>query len=244
MDAPITMELMPRRQGRPKNGSFPEPLRALLIAETIRRVGSDGTTDVTARQVAETVGVQPATVNYNFQSWNGLIADAGLSCYIDYIEGLWDEVNQAPRTPEARMRAYFVAQREWGRQMPGWSAFFDYPFSAKSAAEILQKRHGETMTAYFELNYARLYSLVRDLERGTVTDIDWSAENYPREEIIGDQDTFNRAVMVGWTSLGVMVWSGRRDTMAKRLSDLNEFEQRALDYTFDELIRVTKEGSR
>lgn len=237
------VELSPRRQGRPKNGSFPEPLRTLLIAETIRRVGCDGTTDVTARQVAEAVGVQPATINYNFQSWNGLIADAGLTCYIDYVEGVWAEVNRAPKNPEARMRAYFVAQREWGRTMPGWSAFFDYPFSAKSAAEILQKRHGDTMNAYFELNYARLYALVRDLQQGVVTDITWDADTYPRGDIIMDQRTFNRAVMVGWTSLGVMVWSGRRDTMAKRMSDLNDFEQRALDYTFDELIRVIKDDS-
>lgn len=229
-----------RRQGRPKNGAFPEPLRDLLIAETIRQVGCDGTTDVTARQVAEAVGVQPATINYNFQSWNGLIADAGVTCYVNYVEGLWAAVNGAKRSPEARMRAYFVAQRNWGREMPGWSAFFDYPFSAKSAAEILQKRHVQTMTSYFELNYARLYSLVRDLQQGKVTDVDWTIDTYPRADIIRDQKAFNRAVMVGWTSLGIMVWSGRRDTMAQRTMDLAEYEQRALDYAFDELIRIIK----
>lgn len=228
----------PRRsRGRPRADEFEKPLKDLLIAAAAEVVSKHGTTDSSARRVAERVGVQPASINYNFGSWNGLIAHAGHSTYIDYSAWIWKRVKKAPLTPEDRLKAFLQGQHSWAKERPGWAAFFNFPLSAKTASDIMFERFGKDIRHYFELNYARLYRLAKDVHNGSVTQDNGWAEKTERDAIMSDTVFLAEAIVLGWTSLGMTVWGARDQIEILGGPEARRFNDYAETIAFDAMIQ-------
>lgn len=225
-----------RRPGRPRKDIDRVPARQLLLESAITRIAREGTTDVNAREVCADANVTFAMVNYNFGSWNGLIAEAASIVYVDYIDTLWELVNAAEREPEARLRAYLNGQLAWAQRMPGWGAVFNYPFSARKATDILQDKFGHITSAYFQLNLARLEQLTIDVRENTVTDFPYNTENFPKEELLADKLGAARSTMVGWTSLGMGVWAGRGSTVEAELPEVQQLQKYFFDFALEQTI--------
>jgi AcrR family transcriptional regulator len=232
----------PRRQrGRPKKSEFDRPLKDLLIEAAVTIVSAQGTTDSSARQVADAVGVQPASINYNFGSWNDLIAQAALKAYYGYSERIWAAALQAPKTPDARLTAFLREQLAWAEEESGWAAFFNFPKSAQTASDILFKRFGEQIRQGFELNYGRLYRLVRDVQEGVVTeDPEW-AQKTGRDTILADTKTLTEAIVVSWTSLGMQIWGSRHQVEQLGGDHLREYNRRAQDLAIEKILSSLKD---
>jgi AcrR family transcriptional regulator len=231
----------PRRQrGRPKKSEFDRPLKDLLIDAAVTIVSASGTTDSSARQVADAVGVQPASINYNFGSWNDLIAHAALKAYYGYSERIWVAALAAPRTPDARLTAFLREQLAWAEGESGWAAFFNFPKSAQTASDILFSQFGEKMRQGFEINYGRLYRLVRDVREGVVTeDADW-AQNTGRDAILADTTMLTEAIVVSWTSLGMQIWGSRHQVEQLGGDHLRESNARAQDLAIEKILAGLK----
>lgn len=212
------------------------PVRDLLLEATIKLIAQDGPTDVSARVVCDSIGVKFASVNYNFESWNGLIAQAASIVYVDYVTGLGVAVRQAPRNPEDRFRAFVAAQMDWARKMPGWGAIFNYPFSARIASRILQEKFGHLTRPHFELNVARLAQLIVDIREGSVSEFDFDVTNYPREELLADRLAIARSTMAGWTTLGMMVWVGRGPTLESQIPEILATQEGIFAFSIEEMI--------
>jgi AcrR family transcriptional regulator len=229
-----------RTRGRPKKGEFQRPLKDLLIDATIAVVSSDGTTDASARQVADSVGVQPASINYNFGSWNDLIAHAALRAYYQYSERIWNAALQAPKTPDARLTAFLREQLAWAEHESGWAAFFNFPKSAETASEILFTRFGTKMRQGFELNYGRLYRLARDVREGAVTeDPEW-AEKAGRDAVLADTEMLTETIVVSWTSLGMQIWGSRHQVEQLGGDHLRDFNARAQERAIEKILASLK----
>ncbi len=225
-----------RQRGRPKSDEFARPLKDLLIDATVEAVSAGGTTDTSARQVADAVGVQPASINYNFGSWNDLIAQAALRAYRSYSERIWAAALSAPATPEERLTAFLRAQLAWAEEESGWAAFFNFPKSAQTASDILFGRFGEQMRQGFELNYGRLYRLVRDVQEGVVTaDPEW-AEKTGRDAILADTKMLTEAIVVSWTSLGMQIWGSRHQVEQLGGDHLRDYNARAQNLAIEKII--------
>jgi len=222
-----------RQRGRPKKDEFARPLKELLIDATITVVSVAGTTDASARQVAEAVGVQPASINYNFGSWNDLIAQAALKAYYNYSERIWLAALAAPKTPDARLTAFL-------REESGWAAFFNFPKSAQTASDILFSRFGEQMRLGFELNYGRLYRLVRDVQEGVVTDDPEWAQKTGRDAILADTTMLTEAIVVSWTSLGMQIWGSRHQVEQLGGDHLRDYNARAQDLAIEKILSSLK----
>lgn len=231
-----SLEGKTRKPGRPRKNSLQIPARQHLLEAAISRIAREGTTDVSAREICADSNVTYAMVNYNFGSWNGLIAEAASIVYVDYIETLWSLVNSADREPEARLRAYLNGQLAWAQRMPGWGAVFNYPFSARKAMEILQKKFGHITSAYFQLNLARLEQLTIDVRENRVTDFPYTTENFPKEELLSDRLGAARSTMVGWTSLGMCVWASRGLTLEAQLPEVKQLQQYFFDFAMEQTI--------
>ena len=233
--------LSPKRlRGRPKRGEFEKPLKDLLIDAAVSVVSADGTTDASARQVADAVGVQPASINYNFGSWNDLIAQAALKAYFGYSERIWSAALRAPHTPEARLTAFLREQLAWAEEESGWAAFFNFPKSAQTASDILFGRFGEQIRQGFELNYGRLYRLVRDVREGAVTDDHEWAEKAGRDAILADTDVLTEAIVVSWTSLGMQIWGSRHQVEQLGGDHLREYNARAQNLAIEKILASLK----
>ena len=228
----------PRRQrGRPKKDEFKRPLKDLLIDAAVTVVSAHGTTDASARQVADAVGVQPASINYNFGSWNDLIAQAALQAYFGYSERIWSAALSAAKTPEARLTAFLREQLAWAEEESGWAAFFNFPKSAQTASDILFGRFGEQMRQGFELNYGRLYRLVRDVREGIVTeDPEW-AQKTGREAILADTEVLTEAIVISWTSLGMQIWGSRHQVDQLGGDHLRDYNARAQDRAIEKILQ-------
>jgi AcrR family transcriptional regulator len=226
-----------RPRGRPRANEFEKPLKDLLIAAAGEVVSKHGTTDSSARRVAERVGVQPASINYNFGSWNGLIAHAGHRTYIDYSTMIWKRVKKAPLTPEDRLKGFLNGQHSWAKERPGWAAFFNFPLSAKTASDIMFDRFGHDIRYHFELNYARLYRLAKDVHNGSVTEDNGWAEKAQREAIMADSAFLAEAIVLGWTSLGMTVWGARDQIEILGGVEARRFNDYAHELAFEAMIQ-------
>ena len=229
-----------RQRGRPKRGEFEKPLKELLIDAAVKTVSTDGTTDASARNVADAVGVQPASINYNFGSWNDLIAQAALKAYYGYSERIWSAALSAPKTPEARLTAFLREQLAWAEEESGWAAFFNFPKSAQTASDILFGRFGEQMRQAFELNYGRLYRLVRDVQEGVVTDDPEWAQKTGREAILADTEVLTEAIVISWTSLGMQIWGSRHQVEQLGGDHLRDYNARAQDLAIEKILSSLK----
>ena len=231
----------PRRlRGRPKKGDFERPLKDLLIDATVTVVATEGTTDASARQVADMVGVQPASINYNFGSWNDLIATAALHAYYAYSKRIWQAALSAKPQPEARLTAFLREQLAWAESESGWAAFFNFPKSAQTASDILFSRFGEQMRQGFELNYGRLYRLVRDVQEGVVTDDPEWAEKTGRDAILADTKMLTETIVVSWTSLGMQIWGSRHQLEVLGGEHLRDYNERAQELAIGKIISSLK----
>ena len=230
-----------RPAGRPNREAYPIPARELLIDATIKLIAEGGPTDVTSRQVCDLTGVKYASVNHNFGSWNGLIAHAASRVYVEYVTGLGEAVKGAPRNPADRFRAYVLAQLDWARRMPGWGAVFNYPFSSRTASQILQREFGHITQPHFELNVARLAQLIVDIREESVAAADFDVTNYPRAELLADKIAIARSTMAGWTTLGMMVWVGRGPTLESQTPEILERQESIFHFTIEETIKAIRE---
>jgi AcrR family transcriptional regulator len=225
-----------RSRGRPRHGEFTQPLKDLLIDATVTVVSTQGTTDASAREVCDAVGVQPASINYNFGSWNALIAHAALRAYSLYSERIWTAALTAPADPSARLTAFLREQLAWAESESGWAAFFNFPKSAQTASDFLFDRFGNDMRQQFELNYGRLYRLVRDVREGVVTeDPEW-AQKTGRDAILADTEMLTEAIVVSWTSLGMQIWGSRHQVDVLGGHHLQEYNERAQDLAIQKIL--------
>jgi AcrR family transcriptional regulator len=229
-----------RPRGRPRKNEFARPLKDLLVDATITVVSGVGTTDASAKQVANAVGVQPASINYNFGSWNDLIAQAALRAYGEYSERIWAAAMSAQPTPRARLTAFLREQLAWAEEESGWAAFFNFPKSAQTASDILFSRFGEQMRMGFELNYGRLYRLVRDVHEDVVTDDPEWAQNTGRDAILADTERLTEAIVVSWTSLGMQIWGSRHQVEVLGGDHLREYNARAQDLAIEKILQSLK----
>lgn len=231
----------PRRgPGRPRVSSLDRPIKDLLIDATVRSVGHNGTTDSSSVVVARDAGVQPSTINYNFTSWAHLIAHAGRAVYRDLVDSLWARAIEAPATPEDRLRGFLTAHQDWSEDYPGWAAFFSFPRSARRASAHMMELFGEELGDWFSLSNARLYRLAADVRDGQVTADNAWAQTADLEQIKADTDILAETVMVGWMSIGMMVWGASDNIERMGGESVRELNNYATNRAMDAMIARLK----
>lgn len=200
----------PRRgRGRPRNDESLRPVRDELVEATLDLVGRIGVVEANATQVAEAVSARPSSINYHFGGFEKLVAYAGHVAYEQYTETRWKRVWDLPHDPEARLREFVYHQQEWSAKNPGWAAFFNFPSTARRASEVMFLEFSDSSRQLFELNYARFYRLAKDVVEGRVhEDPDW-AHTVDPDTVLNDQELLAEVIVLGWTTLGMVVWAAR-----------------------------------
>ena len=219
-------------------GDDPEPSnRDRLIYLTMREVAIVGPASFNTGGVCDTLGISYPMVNYYFGNRDGLIAEAAHVTYVRYVAKLWAAVEAAPRTPVDRLRAYLRAHLRLNVEIRGWGAVLNYPIFSSTIAQILDERFGEEHRRHFELNMARLASLIRDVWDEQVSDATHDVSRIPREELLTDRALMDATATLSWGTLGVAVWRSGRHTPSRGIGELETMGDERVDAYLENLIR-------
>jgi len=213
------------------------PNRDRLIVLAMREVAIVGPASFNTAGICDALGISYPMVNYYFGNRDGLVAEAGHATYVRYVQKLWDAVEEAPRTPVDRLRAWFDAHLRLNIEIRGWGAVLNYPRFSSSIEEILDERFGEDHRRHFALNMARLTRLVLDLWADTVEDFPYGLDDHPIAEFLADPALIEVVATLSWATLGVAVWRSGRHTPSKGLAELDRIGPALIDAHTENMLR-------
>lgn len=222
-------------------GLPPSPdVRDQILVMTIIRVGHLGPTNFSAKALAAELGITPATINYHFHSREELLAEAAVRGYANYVETVWQAVRAARRDPEKRLRAWLETSIDVQVAMHGWGPILNYPAAALDVTEVLEKKHRATMTDHSELHFARLITLVHDVRRGEVADVEYELGDLPRARLLKSPKVLLAVASIGWSVLGFAVWRSGRHVPTRSIKEMISLEAKARRTHIDLLVRVAR----
>ncbi len=211
-------------------GSDPQPpMRLKILYVTFDEVAKAGPTSFNVSSVCDRLGITYPMVNHYFGGRDALIAEAAHMMYLRYVENLWAAVQRAPRNPKDRLAAWILREIKETDEMGGWGAVLNYPLAAKDVSHIVRKSFGDVMNQGFELNLARLASLIKDIRRGEVSDPPWTIGTVPRMELFMDPELRALVPTVSWSTLGVSVWVAGQHLPSRSIPEIKPVTNELID---------------
>lgn len=220
----------------------PESMRDKLLCVTIDDIGRVGPTAFNSKLVCAALGVSPSLINHHFESRDELIAEAAILTYQNYVCLLWNAVTAGKQTPEARLRTWIKTSVLWSQRMSGWGALLMYPTASLEISKIIDERYKSDMTAWAELNMARLFGLVRDLKLNKVSLEAYELNDIPKMQILSQPKLVALTASVGWSILGMASWSAGRHLPTSQIEDFGFIEKRMMAAHVNRIIKDIKQN--
>jgi len=214
-----------------KFGSEPQPtMRLKILYVTFAEIAKAGPASFNVASVCDRLGITYPMVNHYFGGRDSLIAEAAHMIYGRYVDKLWAAVEAAPRNPQDRLAAWIVTQIRETDEMGGWGAVLNYPLAAKEVTAEITAKFGREMARGFELNIARLATLIKDIRRGEVSNPDWPKSAIPRQEMLEDPEIRALLPTVAWGVIGASVWlAGRHLPATGVIAELDSTLEHAVE---------------
>ena len=211
-------------------GADPQPpMRLKILYVTFDEVAKSGPTSFNVSSVCDRLGITYPMVNHYFGGRDALIAEAAHMMYLRYVDNLWAAVQRAPRNPKDRLAAWILAEIKETEEMGGWGAVLNYPLAAKDVSYIVRKSFGDVMNQGFELNLARLSSLIKDVRRGEVSNPSWTMGTIPRMELFMDPELRALVPTVSWAALGVSVWVAGQHLPSRSIPEITPITHQLIE---------------
>jgi AcrR family transcriptional regulator len=211
-------------------GADPQPpMRLKILYVTFDEVAKSGPTSFNVSSVCDRLGITYPMVNHYFGGRDALIAEAAHMMYLRYVDNLWAAVQRAPRNPKDRLAAWILAEIKETEEMGGWGAVLNYPLAAKDVSYIVRKSFGDVTNQGFELNLARLSSLIKDVRRGEVSNPSWTMGTIPRMELFMDPELRALVPTVSWAALGVSVWVAGQHLPSRSIPEITPITHQLIE---------------
>lgn len=173
--------------------------RDTLVTAAIEHLSKYGPAGVQPQEICRELGISKALVNYHFGTREGLIAEAMVVAYEQYVDLLMEAVATAGPDPVDRLFAWIDRQIEWTAEHSGLAAALDFPDAALGRTTLDPELEDRLGTAGMR-NFANLQLLVLDARTHLkADDPHWA----PDATEVG-----LTAAVIGWITLGVSVWKG------------------------------------
>lgn len=222
-------------------GDDPQPpMRLKILYVTFGEVANSGPGSFNVASVCDRLGITYPMVNHYFGSRDGLLAEGAYMVYERYVERLWDAVMAAPRNPEARLKAWMMAQITETLIMGGWGPILNYPLAASEVTAEIDAKFQKPLNRVFELNLARLAILVRDVRKDTVTDIAYTAKKYPRTQLLTDPYLLSVMPTVSWSIFGMSVWVAGEHAPARNIKEISSLVKVLLETHFRTIVSIIR----
>ena len=222
-------------------GDNPDPsVKQKMVYLTVREVAMVGPGSFNTMGVCDALDLTYPMVNHYFGNRDGLIAEAGFVVYELYISRLWQNVEAAKPDPESRLRAWMDVHVRLNMDLNGWGAVLNYPHFSQTVFRISAEKFGERRAALFELNVARLAQLIKDYRSGSVTKVDFTVDNFPREELMADQKIVELTGTISLSLLGLSVWKSGGHSPSYGISELENMKDQVAKAHIDNMLMLAR----
>ena len=170
-----------------------------LLLGAIEDISEVGATRFSPVTLCARLRVPPSLVNYHFSSRMGLILDASVLAYEQYVEG--QELALEEPTPESQLTYWIEAQVQWTIKHSGIASVLNFPgLTGPSNAEFTLE-HQSRLSAGATKNMQLLSTIV-----GRIQGIPDAATLMTPEKLAGFPAVSLATAMIGWLTLGHAVW--------------------------------------
>lgn len=209
-----------------------DTIQQLLIGaiEDISEVGASRFSPVT---LCARLKIQPSLVNYHFGSKMGLILDASVLAYEQYVEGQALAL-EAP-TRESRLESWIESQIDWTIKHAGIASVLNFPGLTGPANIEFSREHQARLASAATLNMQVLSTIVgqfQDVEQSDQLMSATKLADYPRVAL--------STAMIGWLVLGHSVWRSGNHLPTSELPPVLEFQKRVFAAVVPTAIEIAK----
>jgi len=225
-------------------GVDPQPsMRLKILYVTFEEVAKSGPGSFNVASVCDRLGVTYPMINHYFGGRDSLIAEAAHMIYLRYGDKLWAAVSAAPKNPRDRLAAWILAQIRETAELGGWGSILNYPISAKDVSEEIRRKFGDLMNQGFELNLARLSTLILDVRRGVISEPNYALGKVPKVDLFADPELRALVPTVAWSTLGASVWISGQHLPSSSLPEIAPVLQSLVDNHIQKVIELIENHS-
>ncbi|MBI4935560.1 MAG: TetR/AcrR family transcriptional regulator [Actinobacteria bacterium] len=184
--------------------------RDALITAAIDHLSRLGPAAVQPQEICRELGISKALVNYHFGTREGLIAEAMVAGYEQYVLDLMAAADAAGNDPVDRLIAWIDRQVEWTSEHRGLAAALDFPDVALATPLDPESELFGRLNEAGARNFANLQLLVLD-----------ARAHLKRDDPTYEPDATElglTSAVIGWVTLGLAVWVGGNHLPTQRPS--------------------------
>ena len=211
------------------------PMREKILALTYDAVARVGPSTFNVKLVCQELGISYSLINHHFGGRDELLAEATVTIYKRYVETLWQAAMEKSK-PKERLRAWIDESVAWSGAASGWGAILNYPTATLEVTQIIEDKYEQEMSDWGQLNLARLLVLISDVKKNRVSGRDYKVGKVPVAALIADAGLLFLMSSIGWSVLGVAVWSAGRHLPTGRTKESRANEKRAVKIHIDRII--------
>jgi AcrR family transcriptional regulator len=216
------------------------PMRERIIFVSIDDLGRVGPATFNVKLTCDALGISYSLINHHFGNRDELLAEAAIRWYGLYVDALWSAAQAATRDPEERFRAWLKESVVWAQRYSGLAAVMNYPTASLDVTHLIRDKWASQLGELGELNLARLLWLVKELRSGQVTDTVLELGNLPAAQLKSDPQAIVLNASVGWSILGLAVWSAGRHLPTGKVFDENLDFAAAIQTHLDNVVMIAK----
>lgn len=193
--------------------------RQLLLEATMDELARRGSDEIEIGLICRSLNVSPGLVNHYFGDRSGLLLDAAMTSYEQYVEGQVKAVQLAGDDPELQLKAWISSQVEWTIAHPGIASVMNFPQLHLPEGKTLSVDDRLRLESAAARNLITLASVLDRIQRGTI-----GREVLAREAITSNFPLASATAYVGWLVYGHALWRAGQHAPTADIPEVRDFE--------------------
>ncbi len=194
-------------------------VREKLIILSAVEMAKVGTLEFNAKNPCEAIGAKSSMVNYYFGGREGLMAEAAIFVYQDWIHSVQKCLSTKESDPVSQIKKIIDSDLEFTQRWGHMAVFASYPNSSPKLREIYHERFESIAQEGLEYYLAVLAILISDARAGRKSRIDFSIGDLPKSKLAANAPALLAATSLSWSISGLTIWSAGQHIASSNLEN-------------------------
>lgn len=191
--------------------------REKLVILSAVEMAKVGTLEFNAKNPCEAIGAKSSMVNYYFGGREGLMAEAAIFVYQDWIQSVQKCLTTKESDPVGQIKKIIDSDLDFAHRWGHMAVFASYPNSSPKLREIYHERFETIAQEGLEYYLAVLATLLSDARAGRKSRIDFSLGALPKSKLAANAPALLAATSLSWSISGLTIWSAGQHIASNNL---------------------------